>query len=69
MRVPRAYPVCEQCGGEINPNKYEDSDRCYELPDGSVLCRECFILREEEYMRINTDDFAALVGVKVVGVA
>ena len=63
----RKYPICDNCGAEINPNKYEDSDHYY-LSNGKILCKECFQKESEEYLETNTDDFAALVGASVVEV-
>lgn len=63
----RRYPHCEECGGEINPNKYEDCERYY-LSNGRVLCRECFLSEAEEYLERNTEDFARAVGAAIVEV-
>lgn len=59
------YPICDKCGAEINPNKYEDCDRYY-IDQSGPLCRDCFMKEAEEYIRLNLDGFAAMVGVPVV---
>lgn len=64
--MSRRYPVCDRCGIEINPNKYDDGDRAY-ISRGETLCRECFLKDADEYIHLNTDDFAELVGVMVRG--
>lgn len=63
----RAYPICDKCGAEINPNKYEDCEKFY-ISDNETLCMDCFKEQAEEYVRLNLDDFAALVGAGVVEV-
>lgn len=63
--VRKRYPYCAKCGGEINPNKYDGCDRYY-LTDEGPLCRECYLEDAEEYLRLNTEEFAALTGVPVV---
>ena len=65
--MARRYPICNNCGAEINPNKYEDCEKCY-ISGGQTLCRDCFLEFSEEYLRLNTDDFAELVGVMVRGI-
>lgn len=63
----RAYPICDKCGAEINPHKYEDCEKFY-ISDNETLCMDCFKEQAEEYVRLNLDDFAALVGADVVEV-
>lgn len=63
----RAYPLCERCGGEINPHKYDDCQKYY-ISNGMTLCKGCFQREAEEYIESNLDDFAALVGAGVVEV-
>lgn len=58
------YPVCDQCGGEINPNKYDDCEK-YFISGGRTLCKECFIEESIEYIKTNLNDFAGLMGVAV----
>lgn len=64
MRSLRHYPYCQRCGIEINPHRYDDCRQAYAAAEG-VLCRACFLAGAEEYLRLNTEDFAALVGVRV----
>lgn len=59
------YPICDKCGAEINPHKYDDCEKFY-ISNHETLCRDCFLEEQEEYLRLNTDDFAALVGAGVV---
>ena len=66
-KAMRKHPHCEECGGEINPNKYEDCERYY-ISNGRALCRECFLAEAGEYLERNTDDFARAVGAAVVAV-
>ena len=61
------YPICDKCGAEINPNKYEDCDRYY-IDQSGPLCRDCFMKVAVELMRLNLVGFAAMVGVPVVRV-
>lgn len=63
----RAYPICDKCGAEINPHKYEDCEKFY-LSDNETLCMDCFKEQAEEYVRLNLDDFAEMVGVTVTEV-
>ena len=63
----RAYPICDKCGAEINPHKYEDCEKFY-ISDNETLCMDCFKEQAEEYVRLNLDDFAALVGATVTEV-
>lgn len=63
----RKYPICEACGGEINPNRYDGCEACY-ISQGRVLCRECLIAEAEEFVEQNTEDFARAVGIQVVEV-
>lgn len=63
----RAYPICDKCGAEINPHKYEDCEKFY-ISDNETLCMDCFKEQAEEYVRLNLDDFAALVGAIVTEV-
>ena len=61
------YPICDKCGVEINPHKYEDCEKFY-ISNNETLCRDCFLEEQEEYLRLNLDDFAALVGATVTEV-
>ena len=63
--MSRKYPICANCGGEIDPTRYDGCESYYITKYGP-LCRECFIEQEEEYLRLNTEEFAALVGAQVV---
>lgn len=65
MRRARRYPHCRRCGIEMDPRRYEDCQRAYETAEG-VLCRMCFLEEAEEYLRLDTEGFAALVGARVV---
>lgn len=56
--VKKVY--CERCCGEIYTG-----EKFYETDEGT-LCRECFLEKEREYLELNTDDFAELVGVSVI---
>ena len=60
----RAYPICDKCGAEINPHKYEDCEKFY-ISNHEALCRDCCLEEQEEYLRLNLDDFAELVGATV----
>lgn len=62
----RKYPICGECLEPIDPNQFVDCEKYYLTPQGEVLCRACFLKRETEYLELNTDDFAELVGVRVV---
>ena len=59
------FPVCQECGDEINPELYENCDR-YFVSNGRVLCRDCFLTESKEYMETETDSFAEMIGAKVV---
>lgn len=63
--MSRKYPICANCGGEIDPTRYDGCESYYITKDGP-LCRECFMKEAEEYIRLNLDGFAAMVGVPVV---
>lgn len=58
------YPVCENCGGEINPVRYDDCEK-YFISDGRILCKECFIEESIEYIKTNLNEFANIMGVAV----
>lgn len=60
------YPVCSECGDEINPIKYDDCEKYYQMDDGEILCRDCFIKREKKFLELSADDYADLIGVRVV---
>lgn len=60
------YPICDKCHEPIDPTRYEDCEKYYLTPQGETLHKDCFIERETEYLEENTDDFAELVGVRVV---
>ena len=60
------YPVCSECGEEINPQKYDDCEKYYLTEKGEPLCRSCFIKREKKFLELSTDDYADLIGVRVV---
>ena len=60
------YPVCSECGEEINPIKYDDCEKYYQMVDGEILCRDCFIKWEKKFLELSTDDYADLIGVRVV---
>ena len=60
------YPVCSECGDEINPIKYDDCEKYYQMDDGEILCRDCFIKLEKKFLELSTDDYADLIGVRVV---
>lgn len=60
------YPVCSECGEEINPQKYDGCEKYYLTAEGKVVCRDCFIEGQIEYLELNTDDYADLIGVRVV---
>lgn len=60
------YPVCSECGEEINPIKYDDCEKYYQMDDGEILCRDCFIKREKKFLELSADDYADLIGVRVV---
>lgn len=36
----RKYPVCDGCGGEINPNRFDGCEE-YFVSNGLTLCAEC----------------------------
>lgn len=61
------YPICALCGGEINPHKYDGCEKYYITQKG-LLCRDCFLKEAQDWMELNTDDYAALVGAEVVEV-
>lgn len=58
------WPVCERCGGELNPLRY-DGCGVYFISDGRTLCRDCFIEEESEFLRVSTVEFARLIGAGV----
>lgn len=60
------YPVCSECGDEINPIKYDGCEKYYMMDEGEILCRDCFLQKNIEYLELNTDDFAILIGALVV---
>lgn len=57
-------PICEKCGGQIDPYQYDGCDM-YFISDGRILCKECFIEEETEFLRDNTVEFARLIGARV----
>ena len=63
----KEYPHCDKCGDEINPHVYDDCEKYY-ISNGLILCKDCFKKESEEYIELNLDDFAALVGAGVVEV-
>lgn len=65
MKLPRTYPTCDRCGGEINPHKYDDSDRCY-ISDKETLCKGCFVEQVTGQLELDPDRFAQLLGADIV---
>lgn len=65
MRRKRKYPICEDCGAEINPHKYEDCEYAV-ISNGREICKDCFIREATEFMEINTKQFAELIGAEIV---
>ena len=65
FRWRRHWPVCEKCGGEINPLKYDGCEKYYRTDDGTV-CEECFLAESMDWVKLNLADFAELTGVDVV---
>lgn len=59
------YPICEVCGGEINPRKY-DGCETYFVSQGQVLCRDCFIDEAQAFLTLDPEAFARAIGVQVV---
>ena len=64
MSGAKRYPHCQRCGIEMNPYRYYDCRQAYETAEG-VLCQACFLAEAETYLHLNTEDFAALTGVRV----
>ena len=62
----RKYPVCADCLEEIDPVRYDDCEKYYLTEKGEPLCRDCFIKREKKFLELSTDDYADLIGVRVV---
>lgn len=61
----RKYPVCEECGDEINPMLYEDCG-CYYINNGRVLCAECFRAEIRELLEHSPATVAEMIGAAVV---
>lgn len=62
-----SYPICEECGDEINPNKYDDCDQ-YFISNDRVLCKECVKKEIEEMMQYNFQQVAEALGIYTVEV-
>lgn len=58
------YPICDECGLEINPCKYDDCEK-YFISDGRILCKECFIEESIEYIKTNLNEFANIIGAAI----
>ena len=67
MAKRRDFPYCTRCEREVNPLLYEDSEEMYQT-DSGCLCRECFIKEEIEFLKLNTREFAELVGAWVIDI-
>lgn len=59
------FPLCSQCGIEIDPAKYEDCRR-YFFWRGEVLCQDCFRSSVEEYAETNLPDLARQLGAEIL---
>ena len=59
----RRYPVCENCGDEINPNRYDDCDYTY-----NGLCKECAKKQILEDMKIDFEMVCRVLGYEVLEV-
>ena len=51
----------------MNPNKYDDCEKYY-LTDDGIMCKDCFLDDSRDWLEINLDEFAELVGVQVIEV-
>ena len=61
------YPKCSKCDAEINPAKFDDCEKYY-LTDVGIMCKDCFLEDSIEWLKINLDEFAELVGVPIIQV-
>lgn len=68
MGKRRSFPHCDRCDAEVNPLLYEFCDEMYRTDDGECVCRECFLMREREFLELNTREFAELIGVEVIDI-
>lgn len=62
--IVRVYPLCDNCGGEINPNKYENCERYY-VWDNEPICEECFKKKAIEIIESDPELAAKIFGVYV----
>ena len=61
------YPVCDNCGAEINPTKWDDCEQYY-LSGGEAMCKDCFMDWLHNWVESNLDAVTELAGVYVVEV-
>ena len=59
------YPVCAKCGAELNPNKWDDCEKYYDM-DGEIYCKDCFKERVLEWAENHLDEMAAVLDVPVI---
>ena len=57
----RKYPICAECGTEINPSEWDDGNKYFY--DGEVMCKECFVHWLEDQ---GIDAIARAMGVAVI---
>ena len=67
MKSRKSYPVCERCGAEINPNKWDDCERYFEIED-EICCQDCFKLWLQEWIDSDIEAVAKALQVDVVEV-
>lgn len=61
------FPHCVKCDGEINPIRYDDCEKYY-LTDDGIMCKSCFLDDSRGWLESNLDEFAELIGAKVIEV-
>ena len=61
------YLVCDQCDAELNPNKWDDCEKYYNV-NGEIYCKDCFKDYVLERVEIDLDAMAEFLGIEVVNV-
>lgn len=60
------YPICSECGDEINPNRYEDCEQLFIVGDDG-LCKSCFLQwLKDEWLDGDLEGLATAIGVRTV---
>ena len=61
------FPVCAKCNVEINPEKWDDCEKYFDV-GGEIHCKDCFKEWAHEWVETNLEDVAAAADVPVIEV-